>query len=80
MSIIEDITERGEADAETLRKPLALAMARSAAVQPGQPLSAADMDRIVADLFRCSEPAHTPDGQPTMTLLTNDEIGDRFAR
>ncbi len=55
-------------------------MARSAAVQPGQPLSAADMDRIVADLFRCSEPAHTPDGQPTMTLLTNDEIGDRFAR
>lgn len=80
MSIIEDITERGEADVETLRKPLALAMARSAAVQPGQPLSAAEMDRIVADLFRCSEPAHTPDGQPTMTLLTNDEIGDRFAR
>ena len=37
MSIIENITERGEADAETLRKPLALAMARSAAVQPGQP-------------------------------------------
>ena len=80
MSIIEDITERGEADAETLRKPLALAMARSAAVPPGQPLSAPEMDRIVADLFRCSEPAHTPDGQPTMTLLTNDEIGDRFAR
>lgn len=80
MSLLEDIAERGEADAASLRAPLALSMARNAAVEAGQPLSASEMESIVADLFRCDEPSHTPDGLPVMTLISNDELSDKFSR
>ena len=80
VSMLEDVAEMGEVNAAALRAPLALSMARNAAVQPGQALSAADMDSIVADLFRCADPAHTPDGQTVMTVFSNDEIASRFSR
>ena len=43
-----------------------------------QPLSQVDMDAIIADLFRCSEPDYTPDGLPVLSLISNDEISTRF--
>ncbi len=80
VDLLSDISDRGEANIAALHAPLALAMARSAAVAAEQPLSTAEMDSIVADLFRCDEPAHMPDGLPTMTLLSNDELNMRFTR
>lgn len=80
VSMLEDVAEMGEVNASALRAPLALSMARNAAVQPGQALTTAEMDSIVADLFRCSDPSHTPDGQTVMTVFSNDEIASRFSR
>lgn len=61
-----------------LRGPVALALARSAAIRGGAVLTPAEMESIVADLFRCKEPSFTPDGLPVLTVIGNDELSSRF--
>lgn len=78
IAMIADIEETEAPDRALIHKPLALAMARAAAIRPGQPLSAADMDSIVADLSRCSEPSRTPDGLPVVITIKSEEIAERF--
>lgn len=78
LSLLEEAHEGLSADA--LRSPLALSMARSAAVGSSQPLGQAEMESIVADLFRCEAPSFTPDGLPVMTLVDNEELERRFCR
>lgn len=79
LTLLDDVAQTGSPDACALRRPLALSMARNAAIEAGQSLSTAEMDRIVADLFRCAEPAMTPDGLTVMTLIGADEISARFS-
>lgn len=78
LTVLEDIKDGGEPDENAFRAPLALAMARSSAVKPRQTLSQKEMDSIIADLFRCSNPSFTPDGQVIMILIDNDDISRRF--
>ncbi|MBD5232623.1 MAG: DNA mismatch repair endonuclease MutL [Bacteroidales bacterium] len=70
--------ESNPSAAESLSRPLAAAMARSAAIKAQQPLSAREAEAIVADLFRCAEPSYTPDGLPVMTLIATDDIVSRL--
>lgn len=79
ITMIDDIAETENPDPTMIHRPLALSMARSAAIKPAQPLSVADMDSIVADLSRCSEPSITPDGLPIVIIVNNEEIVQRFA-
>lgn len=79
ITMIDDIAETENPDPAMIHRPLALSMARSAAIKPAQPLSVADMDSIVADLSRCSEPSITPDGLPIVIIVNNEEIVQRFA-
>lgn len=77
--VLELLGDAGSASgAEALQSPLALSMARHAAVANGQTLSAGEMESIVADLFRCSEPSFTPDGLTVMTVIDNEELSRRF--
>jgi len=74
----DDADTDTSADITTLFSPLASAMAEAAAVRHQQMLSQSEMEAITADLFRCSDPSHTPGGLPTLTMLGNDEIARRF--
>lgn len=74
--LLEEFSASG--NAQTIHRPLAMAMARAAAVKAHQPLSTDEMESIVAELFRCNEPSYTPDGLPTMTVIETDEISRRF--
>ncbi len=78
LGIAEEASQGRSFDEQSLREPLALSMARSAAVGSSQALSQTEMESIVADLFRCSEPSFTPDGLPVMTIIDNDELAGRF--
>lgn len=78
MNILVDIEHGQVADVDGLRSPAALAMAHSGAVSKNQVLTPAEMDTIVADLFRCAEPSYTPDGLGVMTVIHSDEIADRL--
>lgn len=56
------------ADTEPIRR-LTLAMARAAAVRPGQQLPQSQVDRLLADLFASPEPSYTPDGLKIMEII-----------
>ncbi len=78
LGIIESVTETGRETGEELHKAAALSMARSAAIRPGQPLSAAECERLLSDLFSLRDPRYTPDGHPVMFTLSTDEIARRL--
>ncbi len=78
LTVLDRLEQEGDSDPAAFKAPLALAMARAGAVKSHQYLSAAEMDAIVADLFRCAEPDYTPDGLTVMVLVDNDEISRRF--
>ncbi|MCM1163279.1 MAG: DNA mismatch repair endonuclease MutL [Muribaculaceae bacterium] len=70
--LIDSVADTGLDAASTLHEKLALAMARSGAIRRGRQLSAAEMDRLVADLFKCSSPAITPDGKNVFAIIPVD--------
>ena len=79
-SLIEDMAEQeGDSSRRRLLEPLALALASASAIKIRQQLSDAEIDSLVAELFRCSEPSFTPDGLPVMTLVGYDELSRRFS-
>lgn len=78
LTVLERLAQDGDSDPVAIKAPLALAMARAGAVKSHQQLSQTEMDAIIADLFRCTEPDYTPDGLPVLTMIDNDEILRRF--
>ena len=78
MGILEDVSADILIDSVAFRSPVALAMARSAAISSSQTLTPAEMESIIADLFRCTESSFTPDGLVVMTLIDSGEISARL--
>lgn len=70
--LIENVVDTGQEVASTLHERIALAMARSGAIRRGQALTTAEMDRLIADLFRCTSPAITPDGKNIFAIIPGD--------
>lgn len=68
--MIADVAEETETRENTLPAKVALAMARAAAVQPGQPLSQAEAETLLSRLFSLPDPGYTPTGQPVFSLST----------
>lgn len=78
LSVLDEVEQSGATDAAELMQPLALGMARSAAIRNGRQLSPAEMDSLVADLFRSSTPELTPDGLPVIATLSEDDLRALF--
>lgn len=57
---------------------LARAMARSAALRRGQPLSVREMQDLIDQLFACSQPYKSPSGRNCFIALELDELRKRF--
>ena len=53
---------------------LALSLARSAAIPYGQVLSNDEMERLINDLFSCSNVNYTPDGKAILSILPQTDI------
>lgn len=79
MSMLDTVMESGETLGEGLREKIALSMARSASIKPGQTLTAAEMDHILSDLFKLATPNYTPDGKKVLNVITSDDIARLFA-
>lgn len=77
--IVDEVAETGAVPDKAMLQPVALSMARAAAIPGGKALSAQEMDELIAELFRCAEPAHTPDGLTVMTIISHDSIAKMFA-
>ncbi len=66
--------------ADFFRTRVARAVARQAAVRPGQALSLAERRALVRDLKAAAEPAYAPDGRPTGFRIPLAEVQSRLGR
>ncbi|MCR4603396.1 MAG: DNA mismatch repair endonuclease MutL [Prevotella sp.] len=73
-NIVTDAASRGVSSDEELHTSLALGMARNTAIVYGQVLSNAEMERVVNELFSCSNANYTPDGRPILCILEQRDI------
>lgn len=77
---IDIAAETGTTDTSLFKKKMAQTLAKSAAIPYGQLLTPEDMEYITQELFKLPEANYTPDGKPTLSCFTNDEIEKRFKR
>ncbi len=72
----------GEADALARRilDALAATLACKAAVKMHHPLSAPEMEALVAELFRAEDPYACPHGRPIVLTMTDGDLEYRFGR
>ena len=72
--IVADAADKGVVDPSELNVAMAISLARHAALAPGQVLTNDDMERIINDLFACSNVNYTPDGKAILTILPQRDI------
>ncbi len=70
--------EKGGGLEDEIRHRIALTLARSAAIVPGQVLTNEEMEGLVSDLFACEIPNYTPDGKVIIAILGQGEIDKMF--
>ncbi len=73
-NIVADTVDKGCVDAAAMHATLALSLARHAALSYGQVLTNDDMERLVNDLFACSNVNYTPDGKTILAILPQTDI------
>ena len=72
---------RGGADlARQILESLAASMACKAAVKMHHPLSAPEMEALVAELFTAEQPYACPHGRPIVLQMTDSDLERRFGR
>lgn len=78
--IIHSSMEQAGSIREKIRDRIALVMAKEVAIVVGQLLTQEEMGALVDDLFNTSMPAHTPDGNPVIYIMSDSEIERNFAK
>lgn len=79
LNMIAEVADGTADNIPDLHRRVALAMARSAAVQPGQQLSEAEAEGLLSALFSLPDPAYTPTGQPVFFTLDCAEMAKRLS-
>ncbi|HEY6161887.1 MAG TPA: DNA mismatch repair endonuclease MutL [Bacteroidia bacterium] len=62
------------------RENLARSMARNMSIKAGKVLSNEEMNNLVDELFACEMPYASPNGKPTLTTFTLEDLERRFKK
>jgi DNA mismatch repair protein MutL len=62
-----------------LHRRVALSMARTAAIQPGQAITDAEAEALLGEFFSLPDPAYSPDGLPTYFTIDMAELTHRLS-
>ena len=76
--ILQQVRERGADTQQEWREQIALALAESAAIPYGRILSPEEMRDLTERLARLPQHRRLPDGKTIVSLLTQEEINQRF--
>lgn len=77
--ILDDAEQGRDGTLESLRSGVALSMARAEAVKGGTPLTAAEREQLLADLFALPAPNYTPDGLLIISIISNESLAELFS-
>ena len=73
-NIVADAAASLQLSAQSLHETMALSMARQAAIPQGQVLTNEEMERVVNELFACTNVNYTPDGRAIIAILPQKDI------
>ena len=76
--IIESVDTGGMPLKKRILEHLALTVAHSAAIPVGRPLMQEEMDILVADLLKLTQPNYTPDGKTIINVIPMEQISKLF--
>ncbi len=76
--MIETIESTGDNIETELLSNIALSMARSSAIKPGQSLSQNEIEKLLSDLFKVNTPNYTPDGKTVISTISINDITKLF--
>jgi DNA mismatch repair protein MutL len=62
------------------RENIARSMARNMAIKSGKALTQEEMNNLIDELFACKMPYSTPNGKPTITTFSSDDLDKRFKK
>lgn len=71
--------ESGNSPDANIVEQIALGMARAGAIKSEQQLSDTEMDHLVNELFRLSNPTYCPDGHINISIISQDDINRLFS-
>jgi DNA mismatch repair protein MutL len=77
-SVLESLKSPGKDSRLGQGQLLAKAMAKKLSVKRGKRLHKQEIESIIEDLFSCNLPEISPDGKPTMVMLTFEELNRKF--
>ena len=77
-SMIDSLEQAGRLPRERRQEGVAAAFAARQAMRRGETLSSSEMQHLVSDLFSCSVPHMTANGEPTYIVIPFDELVQRF--
>lgn len=79
LQVIDSVENGGDTIKKKVYEHIAFNVARSAAMPHGRTLSQEEMERLVADLLRLTEPNYTPDGKTIISIVNIDQITKLFS-
>ena len=74
MQVIESVEQGGATVRRRIMEHIALRVAESAAIALGRRLTQDEMNKIVSDLLRTSNPNYTPDGNTIISVIPTEQI------
>ena len=77
-SILESLKSPGQEHKLDQSQQLARIMAKKLSIKRGKKLHQEEMDSLIENLFACKAPGVSPDGKPTMLVISFDELNKKF--
>jgi len=81
-ALLESMVEQYKQNASELklekRDNLARSLAKNTAIKAGKTLGGPEMNSLIDELFACKMPYYAPNGSPTITTLTLEELEKKF--
>lgn len=84
IALLEGLIENYKQNLQELksdkRENLARSMARNTSIKSGKVLTQQEMNNLIDELFACKMPYSAPNGKPTITTFSNDDLDKRFKK
>ncbi len=78
--LIENYKQNFQELKSNKRENLARSMARNMSIKSGKALTQEEMNNLIDELFACKMPYSTPNGKPTISTISIDELDKRFRK
>ena len=78
-NMIDSVRNGGKADMSEYTHRITLSLAKMSAIVEGQILSQSEMEQLIGDLLKSSNPNLTPDGKTIISILKQESISKMFA-